>query len=293
MRQALIFTALGLVAGIGMAMVFGGGKLPGLAPASVSEGSVQHEQGALSDRIVALETALAAEVRQRAALQSDLASLAERFAALSGAAGPSASASTEPQTFGESDAAEGPSPDAVAQRFSNRRERASPEYRLNQLVEAGFAPDQAQWIIDREAQSRMAMLNAQYEARRQGQPFNPLEGQLESQTEMRQQLGDAMYAQYLEATGRPTSVAVREVLDSSPGQAAGLQSGDEIVAYAGQRVFNLIELNELTLGGQPGETVAVDILRNGQQMQIYVPRGPIGFASGGRNFAFGPGGFLP
>lgn len=294
MRQALIFTGLGLVAGIGVAALFAGSPLPGLGPPSQVERPALGADGPLDARIVALESALAEEARQRVLLESDLELLADQLAAFNGIAG-----KTETETETESAtamAAAGEADEAlppVAARTTGRRDRASPEYRLTQLVEAGFAQDQAQWIIDREAQMRMDVLNAQYEARRQGEAFNPLEGQLASQNQMRVQLGDDGYARYLEATGRPTSVGVREVLASSPGQAAGLQRGDEIVSYAGQRIFSVAELNELTIDGQPGETIAVDILRDGQPMQIYLPRGPIGFTSGGRGFAFGPGGDLP
>ncbi len=291
MRQALIFTAFGLVAGIGMAALFGGSPLPEFGNFSGAELSAPTSEGPLSDRIAALETALAKEARQRAALEADLELLGGQLAALSSAAVEAPSAALEPAAGADAD--EGLPAEPAAARFADRRERASPEYRLNLLLEAGFAPDQAQWIVDREAQLRMDVINAQYEARRQGEPFNPLEGQLASQAGMREQLGDAAYAQYLEATGRPTSVAVREVLASSPGQAAGLQSGDEIVSYAGQRVFSVVELNELTIAGQPGDTVAVDILRDGQPMQIYLPRGPIGFTGSGRGFGFGRGGFSP
>jgi hypothetical protein len=39
-------------------------------------------------------------------------------------------------------------------------------------------------------------------------------------------------------------------------------------------------LNQLILDGSPGQTVVVDVLRDGQQIQVYVPRGPIGITSG-------------
>lgn len=289
MRQALLYIGLGIVAGIGTAALFGRNPLPG--PAPIPGPTTQPERNVLADRVAALETALATETAQRAALQAELTALAEQVGEQRD---PAAAVDAQSPVVADDDTVvvEGDG-ERFAARVAGRRERASPEYRSNQLIEAGFAPDQAQWILDREAQMRLDMLNSQYEARRQGEPFNPLESQLSAQADMREQLGDAMYTQYLEATGQPTSVSVREVLENSPGQTAGLQRGDEIVAYAGQRVFSVVELNELTLGGKPGETVAVDIVRDGQPMQLYVPRGPIGFSSGGRNFAFGRTGFLP
>ena len=99
-------------------------------------------------------------------------------------------------------------------------------------------------------------------------------------------MGDASYERYLDATGQSTSIGVQQVMAGSPGQAAGLQTGDEVIAYAGERVFNISDLNQLILEGAPGQTVVVDVLRDGQQIQVYVPRGPIGI-TGGRGMGGG------
>jgi len=100
---------------------------------------------------------------------------------------------------------------------------------------------------------------------------------------LRQELGDYEYERYLVANNRPTSVGVGTVLESSPGQVAGLQPGDQIVSYDGQRVFSTVDLNQQTMQGVPGESVVVDFLRDGVPMQVVVPRGPIGISTrGGR-----------
>ena len=56
--------------------------------------------------------------------------------------------------------------------------------------------------------------------------------------------------------------------------------GDEIFSYDGQRVFNVQDLNELALGGTRGESVVVDVRRNGENLRVVVPRGPIGIWGG-------------
>jgi len=99
---------------------------------------------------------------------------------------------------------------------------------------------------------------------------------------LRTELGDGDYERYRDALGLPAAIGIGSVLASSPAERAGLQSGDEIVSYGGQRVFDMDELNGLTIEGQPGETVAVDVLRDGQPIQLYLPRGPIGITGGGR-----------
>ena len=151
---------------------------------------------------------------------------------------------------------------------------------MNQLVEVGFSPDQAQHITERESELRLEALYAQYDAVREGEPFDPRAGGFDPQDQLRQELGDGSYERYLEATGQSTSISVQSVMAGSAGQTAGLQPGDQVVSYGGERVFSTSDLNQLILDGSPGQTVVVDVLRDGQQIQVYVPRGPIGITGG-------------
>ena len=54
----------------------------------------------------------------------------------------------------------------------------------------------------------------------------------------RNDLGDDGYDAYLRATGKPNRVSVRELLPTGAGSRAGLEVGDELVEYAGARVFS-------------------------------------------------------
>lgn len=134
----------------------------------------------------------------------------------------------------------------------------------------------------RESELRMDALQAQFDARRSGEPFNFFETRMHPDLALRDEIGDVEYEQYLEANSRPTSVTIGSVLESSPGQRAGLQSGDEIVRYDGQRVFSTQELNQQTMLGEAGESVVVDVMRDGVLMQVVLPRGPIGVTTGRR-----------
>ena len=155
---------------------------------------------------------------------------------------------------------------------SRRAAAATPERLEIDLIVAGFAPDRAEWINRRMQALRMQMMQAQYEAKRDGRPPPP---DLEATT-LRTELGDQDYGRFLAARGLPTSVKVRGVLASSPAERAALQPGDEIFSYDGQRVFNVQELNELALGGTRGESVVLDVRRNGENLRVVLPRGPIG-----------------
>ena len=123
-------------------------------------------------------------------------------------------------------------------------------------------------------------MQAQYEMRRSGEEFDRSDIRLNPEAALRAEIGDAEYEQFLAANGRQTSVVIGSVFESSPGQTAGLQSGDQIVAYSGQRVFDTSDLNRQIMQGEPGQNVVVDIVRDGIPMQVVMPRGPIGVMTG-------------
>ena len=134
------------------------------------------------------------------------------------------------------------------------------------------------WINLRMQELRMEALQAQYDAAREGRPLDAAR-ELAGERTLRTELGDADYENYLQALNRPTSVSVMDVLASSPGERSGLKSGDEVIAYDGKRVFDVRDLNALTLEGTAGESVVVEVRRDGQRIQLVMPRGPVGITS--------------
>jgi C-terminal processing protease CtpA/Prc len=283
MLRTVLFVILGVSAGFAFATFLGGGSEPLSAPPRTTVdswpgGATAFENAPLEQRFSALESALAREVAHRESLEADLAALNERMAKLATAdtgEDQGGGSEQEPPTGFDRDEIQ----DRIAARFGGRGSN-NPEQRANRLIDAGFSPDQAQRIIERESELRLEALNAQYDAAREGEPFNPRDIRFDPQQQLRDELGETGYENYLEATGQSTSVGVQQVMAGSAGQAAGLQPGDELIAYGGQRVFDTGDLNQLILDGAPGETVVVDVLRDGQQIQVYVPRGPIGITGG-------------
>jgi hypothetical protein len=283
MLKTLLLVLAGLVAGFTIALWLGSGSQapPSLTAAEPSGAAADSSRlvaaadGATAARLAALEAALDAEVDERAALEQRVAGLATQLQALG----------ERPARAGDFPAAAGDGPNAAAVAEVRERFRRDPNARnaeadrrfAERLTATGFAPDRAEWIVQRAEQLRMEALQAQYDARRSGRP---VEMDATDQT-LRAELGEADYERYLEAYGRPTTIPVRDVLASSPAERSGLKPGDEIVAYAGQRVFELRELNELTLQGTPGESIVVEVRRDGQSLQLVLPRGPLGITGGG------------
>ncbi len=152
----------------------------------------------------------------------------------------------------------------------------STQAQVDRLVGAGFPADQAAWIVQREAELQMEMLRARYDAMR-GNAEQVFVGQGFSQSnELRAELGDADYERFLAANGRSTSVGIGSVIPNSPAQVAGLQPGDEIVRYDGERVFSMMDMAGRIMQGEKEGNVVVDILRDGVPMQLVLPRGPLG-----------------
>jgi PDZ domain len=226
-------------------------------------------------RLDAIESELERARREREEFKKTLAAFGEKLAARASPL-PAQRDVREPAADGRRSAERTAEPPATERTAADALVR-----RVAELTAGGFAPDRAEWIAEREAELRMTALYSRYEAQREGQTPSPREF-FASQDTLRSELGDSDYERYLAATGRPTNVAVSQVLSNSPAATAGLEPGDRILAYGGHRVFDMRELNGLTLEGTPGEPVALDVLRDGSQIQLYLPRGPIGIFSGRR-----------
>jgi len=232
-------------------------------------------------RIDALEASLNRETLRRAALENELAAVRGDLARLHGEDPAAPTGSAAPDPFAES-ALDARFEETQEPPIMRRRMRADGSEGLrDRLIEAGFSPARAEWLDQRTAELRMQALQAQYDAAREGVPLN-LRAARAGQDTLRDELSVVEYEQYLQAMGRPTSVRVGSVLASSPAEQVGLMSGDEVVSYAGQRVYDMSELNALILEGQPGAPVTVDVLRDGQPIQVILPRGPLGIT--GRGF---------
>jgi len=230
----------------------------------------------VTDRLAELERAVAAERGARQLLEEELLYLMDELDRL------------EARIPGDTEVGEGPdagepAATTVAEGPARRVSRSNRQGgRAERLVEAGFSPERADWIVQRESRYRMAMLEARHEAQRTGNYEDYNEIRAAEEQAFRDEFGQAEYERYLEGTGRPTSVVVTGVMDTSPAQVAGLQPGDRIVSYGSMRIYSMSDLNRATLAGSPGETVYLQIEREGMPMQVAIPRGPVGITGSGR-----------
>jgi hypothetical protein len=248
---------------------------PGQLPDANTAGS---NPPAMTDesRIVALEQAVKDERNARQLLQEEVIVLSALLGDV-----PSPAVDYERRS-GADDAGTGRDDLSAEDRRSTYARRNSPEGKIERLLSRGIDPSLANWIVKREEELQMAALQARYEAGQNGSPADFYREQLSPDSILREELGDENFERYLDASGRPTSVPVSSVLGSSPAEAAGLKAGDVIVRYDGERVFSMTDINLASMNGQAGESVAIDILRDGIAMQVAMPRGPLGITGGRR-----------
>ena len=90
------------------------------------------------------------------------------------------------------------------------------------------------------------------------------------------QLDESAYDAYLYASQQPNRVKVTSVLDSSQAGTAGIQPGDHIIRYDYERIYSGFALRHATSGGDINESVAVEVERNGEILDFYLSRGPLG-----------------
>jgi C-terminal processing protease CtpA/Prc len=152
------------------------------------------------------------------------------------------------------------------------------------LEAAGFTRQQLDAVRRLQAEAQMAAIAMDDRARREGWVDTPRYYQearslASGAAGVREALGDDLYDRYLIASGMPNRVAVGSIIETSPAERAGFRPGDVIVRYGGENIYSSEQLNELRSSGTYGQAVAVEVLRNGQSLQLTIPRGPMGVAT--------------
>ena len=149
------------------------------------------------------------------------------------------------------------------------------------LAASGFTLQQFEELRRREEGAQMQQIELNDQAIREGwinspRYFEELNRLSNSTDDIRRELGDDAYDRYLYASGSSNRIAVGSVIATSPAEQAGLQAGDVISRYGGERVFSGGQLVNLRSGGNIGSPVVVEIIRDGELIHLTMPRGPMG-----------------
>lgn len=279
MNKIALAVVFSLLAGFAIGAWFSGDEAPDNRAVELAAPGALPDDASAEDRLLRLEQIIGEEREARIALEDTLAMLFEEIERLEGAGGLAAAERlAEEQRQREARATERRSPRDRADWLQNYQER-----RVGRMVEGGFSEDEARRILEQESEASYKALLAAWEAQRNGENIDPIGSMNNPQSILRGEIGDDAYARYLEAQGQPTSITITQVLSGSPGSSVGLQAGDQLVSYDGERIFNVVDLRDQTLQGNPGETVVIEVDRDGTRMQLTIPRGPIGLTGSGAN----------
>lgn len=170
---------------------------------------------------------------------------------------------------------------ATASASDRIRRRGAGALTLETLTEAGISERDAAMMKNRLDELSMQRLYLRDQALREGwvgkkQYRDEIRRINNAQTNLENEFGQENYARYLYAMGRPNRVSVQSVIANSPAYNAGVQNGDQVISYGDSRIYNAGELSRGTQQGVAGELVPLVVERNGQRMDLYVPRGPLG-----------------
>lgn len=246
-----------------------GGRTTAPEPAAAGRAEAAGQGSPTWQVVDSLADLLDREVEERLAMAEELARLRRRVAELEDLVTPPAARETAQPT---------------ASAGGDRDESTEETVRRSQIEAfraAGFPEAEAGYYQRLQEEHAMARLYLRDQASREGwlrseryaEALAALPG---SRAELRESMDDGTYSRYLYATGQPNHIRVTSVISGSPAETAGLATGDIILRYDGERLFSGRALREASREGSAGETVSLEVLRDGSRMQMFMPRGPLG-----------------
>jgi len=167
-----------------------------------------------------------------------------------------------------------------SQEVSESRQQNGPWFNERALIDSGMDATQARMLKDfferQELQQlylRDQSIRESWDRARRREAFGAL---ADEESAFLEQLDESDYEAYLYASGQPNRVAISSVLDSAQAGAAGIEAGDHVLRYDNQRIYNGFDLRQATSSGTIGDTVMIEVERDGKIMEFYLERGPLG-----------------
>ena len=159
--------------------------------------------------------------------------------------------------------------------------RGPVEPNKDNLVSAGVNPDTADDILRRISEQKFRRMELQNLIRRNAssgvrQYRTELRALDKNKITLRSELADYEYDQYLFASGQSNRVQVSSVMAGSTADVHDIREDYVILYYDGKKILNTSDLRKATLKGDIGNFTNVEILRDGMQMSLMVPRGTLG-----------------
>jgi hypothetical protein len=276
LQTSLVAVGLALVFGIAVGMMISDGpeapaakpQTPEIeqstaAPEVAGENADTHARA--EPGISELNRLLQNEIRARRALQRKLEALERQVAAL------------------DRDKMLGTSQEAVEQESGDADHIGLPGqgwFDQQALLDSGMDGSLVSELKSTFERLEMERLYLRDQAAREGWDRERIRNEMQllesTEDDLRERLGESAYDAYLYASGQTNRVAVSSVLESAQAGQAGIKPGDHIIRYDSQPIYNWMELRSATTSGNIGDSVEVEVDRDGETLQFYLMRGPLG-----------------
>ena len=152
---------------------------------------------------------------------------------------------------------------------------------IDGLIAAGVSSADAQLMVERLDALALARLEADFLVRKETgdaaqQARQDRRAIPRDRDVIRSEIGDAAYDQYLYSLNQPNRVEVSSVLRDSAAQNAGVEDGDFLRSLDGEPLFSVRDLTRQIREGDAERTYRLQVERNGQVIETWVPGGPLG-----------------
>lgn len=273
MKNPLIFISLALAIGVAIGVIIQNdsetpdSRMDTPTPDTVIVASNQNAaENSDAVDISELNRVLQNEVRARQALEQKLETLSRQIAELESSI----------QSFRGIDDSEKITADAK----SETSDSDSHWFNEQALIDSGIASSRASELKANFEQLEMERLYLRDQSIRESwdraQYREAMQALAGKEDDLKNRLSESEYDAYLYASGQTNRVAVTSVLASSQAGTAGIQSGDYIIRYDNQRVYKGFDLQQATSSGSIGDSVELEVERDGDTLHFYLPRGPLG-----------------
>ena len=158
-------------------------------------------------------------------------------------------------------------------------------FTTDRLIKGGVSSAVAEDIVRRKSAIEIKRLELNDRATRENymntqRYFDELASIDTSDVNLREELGDQQYDEYLYTSKQSNRIKILSVMLGSAAEQAGLEKNDIILSYDDKRMFTWPELKQATTEGELGAYTSINISRNGEVFSYSVPRGTLGIQMG-------------
>ena len=149
------------------------------------------------------------------------------------------------------------------------------------IINSGFNADATDEILRRLDEQKYRRLELQNEIRRadvsqRDEYIKELQELNKNKISLRSEMGDDAFDQYLFVSGQNNRVRVGLVMPDSSAESAGIQPNDIVLFYGNHKIINRTDVRTASAEGEAGNYVVVQVLRDGEEISLTVPRGELG-----------------